>query len=420
MARAVGAPVKDEKEKKLTSYRYQAANAQGRVVKGNIKATGEIEAERFLIDQGYRPINVEVVPSMFSLEEALPTLFRVKPRDVIVFSRQLAALLRSGISLLPALEILLQQVTTSRAFKKILESVVHDLRSGGSFTQSISKHPTAFPEIYCRTINVGEQTGNLETVLNQMAEYMEKQGVLAKKIGGALTYPMMVMGVGLIVGIILMTAVMPKLLGVFTAMNVDLPLPTKILINTTNALTNYPLVFLIGGAVLGALVLWLVKLPAGRRILDRLKLTSPIIGTPTLLGELARFSRTMSVLINAGLSLQEIMALAPQSTNNKFISDALSKVNEGLLLGEGLSGPMSHIEIFPPLLIQMVAVGEESNSLDFTMGVVADFYEVTAEEKTSALVGMVGPLSTIIIALFVGFIAISVLMPMYTLTGAFG
>ncbi|MFC1929034.1 type II secretion system F family protein [Chloroflexota bacterium] len=417
MARAVEAPAK---AKKLTSYRYEATTTQGRLIKGTIKAIGEIEAERLLIQQGYHPLNVEVVPSMFSLEEALPTFFKVKPQDVIIFSRQLATLLRSGISLLPALEILGGQATSSRTFKKILESVVHDLRSGGSFTQSISKHPAAFSEIYCRTITVGEQTGNMETVLNQMADYMERQGVIAKKIGGALRYPMMVMGVGLIVGIVLMTVVMPKLLDMFTTMNVELPLPTKILISITNILTTYTLYLLIGGALLVALAIWLVKLPATRRMLDRVLLTAPLIGAPTLLGELGRFSRSMSVLITAGLSLQEIMELAPQSSNNRFIRDALGQVRERLLLGEGLSEPMSRIDIFPPLLVQMVSVGEESNTLDFTMGVVADFYEISAEEKTNAMVGMVGPLSTAFIALFVGFIAISVLMPMYSLTGAFG
>ena len=416
MARVLETPAK---AKKLVSYRYEAATTQGRLVKGTIKATGEIEAERLLIGQGYRPVSVEVVPSMFSLEEAFPTLFRVKPRDVIIFSRQLATLLRSGISLLPALEILQGQVTSSRAFKKVLGSVVDGLRSGGSFTQSISKHPTVFSEIYCRTLTVGEQTGNMEMVLNEMANYMEKQGAIAKKIGGALTYPMMVMGVGLVVCIVLLTVVMPQLLGMFTAMNVELPLPTKILIGITNILTTYPLYFVIAGAVLAAAVLWLVKQPTGRRLLDRVRLTAPLIGTPTLLGELGRFSRTVSVLVSAGLTLQEIMELMPHSSNNKVIRDALSQVNEGLILGEGLSVPMSRIDIFPPLLVQMVAVGEESNTLDFTMGVVADFYESTAEERTSAMVGMISPLSTAIVGLMVGFIAISVLMPMYTLTGAF-
>ncbi len=409
----------EAKERKVVSYRYEALTVQGKLVKGTIKATGEIEAERLLIGRGFRPVNVEVVPSMFSLEEAFPTLFKVKPRDVIVFSRQLATLLRSGISLLPGLEILQGQVTSSRTFMKILESIVDDLRSGSSFSQSISKHPSAFNEIYCRTITVGEQTGSLEIVLNGMADYLEKQGEIAKKIGGALRYPMMVMGVGLVVAVILMTVVLPQMMGMFVSMGVELPLPTRILMGITDILTSYPLYLLIAVAVLVALVLWLVKQPAGRRLLDRIKIAAPLIGAPTLLGELARFSRTMSVLVSAGLSLQEIMELLPQSSNNSVIRDALNQVAEGLLLGEGLAGPMSRLSIFPPLLIQMVTVGEESNTLDFTMGVVADFYEVTAEEKTAAMVGMVGPLSTILIAVFVGFIAISVLMPMYSLTGSF-
>ncbi|MBA7675180.1 putative type II secretion system protein F [subsurface metagenome] len=416
MARTIDVSTK----RKVQSYRYVATTRQGKEVKGTIKATSEIAAERLLIGQGYNPINVEVAPSMFSLEEALPTLFRVKPRDVIVFSRQLATLLRSGISLLPALDILQGQVTSSRAFKKILEAVADDLRTGSSFSQAISKHPKAFSDIYCRTIAVGEQSGNLETVLNRMADYHEKQGATATKIKAALAYPMMVMGMGVLVVIVLMTVVMPQLLGMFTAMNVELPLPTRILIGLTNIFSNYTLYILIAVAVLVALVLWLVKQPSGRRLLDRLKLTAPIIGSPILMGELARFCRTMSVLISAGMNLQEIMEMIPQSSNNRVVRDALTQVNEGLLLGGGLSEPMSRIDIFPPLLVQMVAVGEESNTLDFTLGVVADFYEVTAEEKTSAMVKMIGPAATAGIALVVGFIAMAVIMPMYTLTGAFG
>ncbi|MFC2034438.1 type II secretion system F family protein [Chloroflexota bacterium] len=412
--------VEESKEKKKpVSYRYEASTDEGKIVKGTVKAVGEIEAERILIERGYNPTNVEVVPSMFTLEEALPSLFKVKPRDVIVFSRQLATLLRSGISLLPSLEILSDQVSTSRAFKKILVSVVNDLRAGGSFTQSISKHTTAFSEIYCRTIAVGEQTGNLETVLNQMADYLEKQNAIAKKIGGALAYPMIILGVGIVVAIILMVVVMPQLLSVFESMGVELPLPTRILIFMTDVLTESPLYILIGAAIIGAFIVWLVKLPAGRQILDRIRLRAPLIGTPTLLGELARFSRSMSVLIGAGLSLQEIMALVPQASSNKIVRDALIGVNEQLLLGEGLADPMARAGIFPPLMVQMVTVGEESNTLDFTMGIVADFYETTAEEKVTALVSMIGPLSTILIAFVVGFIAISVLMPMYTLTGSF-
>ena len=407
------------KQQKDLTYRYKATTRQGALVKGNIKAPSEIAAERLLVAKGYIPEHIEVAPSMFSLEEAFPTLFRVKPRDVVVFSRQLATLLRSGISLLPGLEILQGQVASSRAFNSILASIVNDLRSGGSFSSSIGKHPKAFSDIYCRTIAVGEETGNLEIVLNRMADYMERQTAMAQKVKKALTYPAIVMCVGVAVVILLITVVMPQLLGMFTALNVELPLPTKILIAVTELFTNYTLYIVVAVAALGALLLWLTKQATGRRLFDRVRLSAPLIGPPALLSELGRFARSLSVLMTAGLKLQETMELLPQATTNMVFRDALNSVNERLLLGEGLADPMTRISLFPPLLVQMVAVGEETNTLDFTMGVVADFYETAAEEKTASLVGMIAPISTIGIALLVGFIALSVLMPMYTLTGAF-
>lgn len=407
------------KQQKDITYRYIASTVQGRVVKGTIKAPNEIAAERLLIGKGYIPDHVEVAPSMFSLEEAFPTFFQVKLRDVVIFSRQLATLLRSGISLSSALEILQGQVGGSRTFNKILGIILDDIRSGASFSQSISKHPKAFNDIYCRTIAVGEETGSLETVLHQMADYLEKQSVLTQKVKKALTYPMMVLGVGVAVIILLMTVVMPQLLDMFSAMGADLPLPTRILIGATDFLNAYPLYIIVTFAVLGAAAVWMVKQPNGRRLLDRMRLTIPILGPPALMSELGRFARTLSVLMSAGLNLQEIMNILPQSTDNRMFRDILNHVNERLLLGEGLSEPMSHIDLFPPLLVQMVAVGEESNTLDFTMGVVADFYETAAEERATAMVALVGPVSTIGLALMVGFVALSVIMPMYTLTGIF-
>lgn len=416
MARTVDVPGRE----KVRTYRYVASDNRGEMVKGTIKATSEIAAERLIVGRGQNPVQVEVAPSMFSLEEAFPSLFKIKPRDVVVFSRQLSTLLRSGISLLPALEILQDQVASSRAFKSILASIVNDIRSGGSFSQVISKYPKAFNDIYCRTIGVGEESGSLEAVLLRMADHLERQGMVAQKVRKALSYPMIVMGVGVAVIIMLITVVMPQLMGMFTAMDVELPLPTRILIGLTTFVNNNTLYLLIAAVLLVALALWMVKQPAGRRLLDRLRLTVPIIGPPALMMELGRFARTLSVMVGAGLKLQDVMEMLPQSTSNKVFRDALNRVRERLLLGEGLSEPMSHVDIFPPLLIQMVAVGEESNTLEFTMGVVADFYETTAEEKTAAMVGMIGPISTIGIALMVGFIALSVILPMYTLTGALG
>ena len=405
---------------RLITYRYTATNTRGDRVKGNIKATSEIAAERLIVEKGLNPEIVEIAPSAFSLEEALPSLFKIKPRDVIIFSRQLATLLRSGISLLPSLEILQQQVAGSRAFRSILGSILNEIRSGGSFSMAITKHPKAFTDIYCRTIAVGEETGSLDAVLNQMADYLEKHSVMFQKVKKALTYPVMVLVAGIAVIILLVTMVMPKLLNMFTALNVELPLPTRILIWVTVFVNENKLYLVIAAAVLGVAFLWLMKQPSGRRFFDRLRLLAPVIGPPMLYSELGRFSRSVSVMVKAGLKLQEIMEIVPEGTDNYVFRSALRQVKDRLLLGEGLSQPMSRIDIFPPLLVQMVAVGEESNTLDFTMGVVADFYETEAEERTTAMVGLIAPLSTVGIALLVGFIALSVIMPMYTITGAFG
>ena len=409
-----------DKNIKLVNFRYVAQDTRGVAVKGNIKGISEIAVERLLIERGLTPTNIEIVPSMFSLEEALPSLFKVKPKDVVVFSRQLATLLRSGISLLPALELLQEQQTASRAFRKILESVVYDLRSGMAFSNAISKHDKAFSDMYCRTMAVGEETGSLIDTLNRMADYQEKQGQMAQKVGKALTYPAMVLGVGLVVVLVLMTAVMPKLLDMFTSMNVELPLPTLILINVSGFLSSNTIPLIAGLAVVVAAFLWMLKQPSTRRFLDKVQITLPLIGTPGLMMELGRFARSVSVLVHAGLKLNDIMEMVPQSTPNTYFRKALNQVKEGLLLGEGLSTPMSRIEIFSPLLVQMVAIGEESNTLDFTMGVVADFYETNADEKTAAMLALIGPVSTITIALLVGFLAMAVIMPMYSLTGTFG
>lgn len=406
-------------EPKKVAFRYEAYNRQGKVVKGSIKAISEFNAEQQVVALGLTPLNVELTPSMFSLEEALPSLFKVAPRDVIVFSRQLATLLQSGISLLPALEILHGQVASSRGFRRVLEKLIFDIRSGLSFSDAIRRHAKVFTDIYCRTMVVGEHSGSLDGVLHRMATHIERQGVITAKIKKALAYPVIVITVGILVVILLMTVVMPQLIGMFTAMKADLPAPTKIMIALTNFFTGYQMEIIIVLAVTVALGIWLYRLPAGRRFFDRARLLAPVIGPPALMGELARFARTVSVMVSTGMNLQEIMEMVPNTTSNTVMREALNQVNASLLLGEGMSAPMAHIELFPALLVQMVAVGEETNSMEFTMGVVADFYESTAEEKATAMVGLIGPASTIAIALLVGFIAVSIMLPMYTLTGSF-
>lgn len=402
---------------KEVTFRYVAEADGGRVVKGTIKASGEIAAQGMLAEQGLTPLTLDQAPDFFSLEAQLPSFFKVKPTDVINFSRMLATLLESGVTLLPSLQLLGQQDTMSRQFRRILGTVYQDLSIGKSFSSAISRHTTVFDEIYSRMIAVGEKTGRLETVLRELADHKERKDVFSKKVSGALRYPMMVMGVAMVVVFVLFTFALPPMMNMFDSMGTDLPLPTRILIALSNFLQAFKL-------YLGLLVLlsipggwWLVKRPEGRRLLDQMRMKAPVMGPSFHMTELAMFGRNMSLMLSAGLPLQEILELLPHTTSNVVMRDAIRVVQRGLMLGQGLTGPMSTIWVFPPLLLQMVRVGEESNTLETNLKVVADFYETSAEEKSAAALSMITPLSTVFIAAVAGFIAISIIMPIYSLSG---
>lgn len=404
---------------KPLNFRYVAHAGQNRVVKGTVKAVSEVAAQNLLVEQGYTPVSLNPVPSVWSLEGAIPSMFGVKGEHVITFSRQLATLLESGVSLLPALQLLESQASINQAFARIVRTMAQDLGMGKSFAQAISRHPAAFNDIYARTIAVGERTGNLETVLRQMADYIEKQGVIAKKISKAMAYPTILFFVAIVVSFILMTVALPPLTNMFTMMNVDLPLTTRILMAVSGFMSAYVVYMLAGAVALTVGLVWYLRQPRGRQALDKFKLNVPVLGKPLMLGELARMCRTMQVLLGAGLILQEVMELLPQTTSNSIVQRTLQQVKQGLVLGQGLTSPMSADPFFPPLMLQMVRVGEESNTLGRSMSVLADFYESSADEKISTVTSMITPVSTLLMAGIAGFIALSVIMPMYSITGSF-
>lgn len=404
---------------KLMTFRYEAMGDDMRGVKGTLRSGTELSARNVLIERGYTSIALEPIPSPLSLEGAIPSLFKVKPEQVINFSRHLATLLESGVSLLPALQLLSQQRSSSPPFRRILGHITNDLSTGMSLSQAVSRHRQVFPEIYRRTIEIGEQSGRLEAVLKDLANHIEKQSNLTKKLKGAMTYPMILMVVGLVVSVLLLTVVLPPLAELFTTAEAELPLPTKILMGLSNFVVSQKVVLIFVAVLLAFAAAFGFKHPKGRRFKDYLALNMPVLGGPTLMGELARMSHTMALMLGAGLSLQDTMEVLPRTISNGLFRDGLNQVRQRLFLGEGLTLPMAANPIFPPLMIQMVRVGEDSNSLPTTMGVVAEFYEVTAQERIQAMVSLITPLSTIILASLVAFVALSVIMPMYSLTGAF-
>jgi type IV pilus assembly protein PilC len=400
----------------IMDFQYIAYTSDRKLVKGRLSATDEGSATSLLNYGGYQLVSLKMMNPFFNLGSVTGRFSRIKPREIIMFSRQLALLLESGTDIVTSLE-LLQGQSTNRGLKAIIGQVASDIRGGTSLSTALSKHPRAFPEIYHRTIAAGEQGGNMEVVLRQMADYLERSLNTEKKIKGALSYPLMLAVVALVVIVIMITFVMPTFIDLYSAFDVELPVATQMLLDVSGWLIQYGLFLLLALVAVVIVGYVYIRTPVGRYQKDKLMLNIPLIGRITVLSELSRCCRTMALLFKVGLPLPEIMSLVIHGSNNKAMVEALTEVQQELIRGQGLSKPMSKNKLFLPLMVQMVGVGEETGNLDNTLTTVAQSYEVEADDRTSAAVGFIQPAMIIMIAIVIGFIAVSLLSAMYSIYG---
>ena len=400
-------------------FSYVAYTEDERLVKGKVSATNEEAAANLLSYGGFKVVSLKEAVRFFDREKLLGRFSRIKPMEIVLFSRQLALLLESGTDIVTSLELLQSQVT-NQTLKRIIGEVASDIRGGSSLSVALRKHPRAFPEMYHRAISAGEQAGNLEIVLRQMADYIERRATTGKRVKNALTYPFMVIIVAIIVIALLVTFVLPSFTDLYSSFDAELPLLTRMLIGFADWFSQYGLyivLVIIASVVIGFVY---IKTPAGRYQWDKLSLSLPILGRITLLSELSSACRTISLLFKVGLPLPEIMAMATYGTTNKVMAEALTEVQQELIRGEGLSRPMARRKIFLPLMVQMVGVGEETGNLDNTLATVAQSYEIEADDKTSSAVGLIQPALTIIIGLVVGFVVLAMVSAMYSIYGQVG
>jgi len=400
-------------------YAYVAYTEDRRLVKGKLSATNEEAATNLLSYGGYQVVNLKKIVPFFNTAKLVAAFARVKPREIIMFSRQLALLLEAGTDIVTSLDLLQSQIT-NRTLKKILGEIAADIRGGSSLSAALSKHPRAFSPVYHRAMAAGEQGGNLEVVLRQMADYIERGVNTEKKIKGALTYPIIVALVAMVVILLLVTFVLPTFVSLFTAFGADLPLATRMLIGLTGWLGSYGLyLFIVIGAAIAVTFIY-IRTPAGKYQLDKLSLRLPVLGRIFLLNELSRCCRTIALLFKVGIPLPEILVMTVHGTNNKAMAEALTGVQQELIRGEGLSGPMSKRSLFLPLMVQMTGVGEETGNLDTTLATVAQSYETDSDDRTTTAVGLIQPTMIIVIGLIVGFIAIALFSAMYGIYGQMG
>jgi type IV pilus assembly protein PilC len=375
------------------AYKYQVYTSDKKIVEGTIEVASESLAEGALYRAGYeRILSLREISPGLSLEKLIPTLYGAKTQEVIDFSHQLATLVESGISLVTALELLGRQ-NTRKPLKKIIMGIVEEIQGGGSLSQALGHYPQVFNNTYCQTIKASEQAGHLETGLKQSADYLEKQAAVNSKIRHAMIYPAFILLMATGVSILLITVALPPLIKLFNSLGANLPWMTKLLIVVASFFLDNGL-YVLGG------ILLVIMLSIGNINIER---------------SMQFFCQTTAMLLRAGLRLPAIMDIIIQTNRNLIIRQALSKVRDSLMQGEGLSRPLSENAIFPPLLVEMVVVGEKTGAMDTTLNTLADFYEKKVSRRIDTLVAMIEPVLTVIVGLVVIFIAVSMIVPMYSI-----
>jgi len=397
-------------------YQYVAYNDNGEIVKGKLSATNEEVATEQLNYAGYQAITLKPFTPLISLNKLVASLSPAKPAEIIFFYRQLAMLLESGIDITACLE-LLQGQASNRTLRKALGDVISDLRSGNQLSAALSKHPQVFPPVYCRLMGVGEQGGNLELVLKQIADYMEKEVDTVKHVKSALMYPIITSIVTLAVIGVLAVFVLPTFGSLYHSLGIDLPPLVGILIAATDKIQDYGLYIALAALICGGLVLIYIKTPNGRYKWDRFILSLPLVGRIRHISELARYCRNMSLLFSSGLPINEAISLIVEGSGNRAMAKALADVQQDMVKGEGLSRPMVKNRLFLPMMVQMVKVGEETGSLDVTLHAVAQSYEAEAEDKMRSIIGLIQPVMTLAIGGVVALIAVTLVSAMSAIYG---
>lgn len=397
-------------------YRYEAYSSTGQVLRGTLEAPTREQAEARLWQAELRVVSLARQREPLTLETLVPTLFGVKTQHVIDFTRQLSTLLESGIPLTQALAMLRNRVNKV-TLRSIIDQVRQDLEQGISFSDACSRHPNFFPPLFLRLIRIGEETGSMEQMLRQTADYVEKEMNTVRRVRKSLNYPIVVLVISAGAIALLVNLVVPALSNLFKEFGSDLPIQTQILLNATSFLqVAGPYVAAAVGSGLG-LGYVATRRPAGRLVWDRFLLGMPLLGAIVYYGTLARLGRTMAILLRSGLSTMDSLAILVSSPQNMVFAHALVRVQGAVIVGRSLSEAFGEEAIFDPLLRQMVSVGEESGRLEQNMDALALFYEGEMERAMAAMTGALEPALIMVAGGLVGFIAISIITPIYSVIG---
>jgi type IV pilus assembly protein PilC len=397
----------------LTSYQYTVRDRTGKTVKGTLDAIDPGVVASKLREMGYAPVSItETSSSALKKEIKLPGFGdKVGLKDLAVFSRQFSTMINSGLSLIRALNILTEQ-TENQKLAEILGEIRNDIEAGRALSDAMRAHEV-FPKLYVAMVKAGETAGMLDSVLLRIAETLEKDLALRRKIKSAMTYPVVVLIMAVCLTGVMLAFIVPTFVGMFESLGGDLPLPTKILLLLSNAVRKfwYIIVFLPYFAWKGFVVAR--KRPDVRFQLDRLKLKAPVFGNLFHKIALSRFARNFGTLLRAGVPILTALEITADTVDNGVIGNAVNDVKLSVKEGESVAKPLAKHEVFPPMVVQMIAVGEETGAMDTMLVKISDFYDSEVEALAESLTAMLEPLMIGVLGGIVGAMVIALYMPMF-------
>jgi type II secretion system protein F len=404
----------------MPSFQYKARTRTGELIAGSVEATDRRLALAEIGRLGYFPLSVDAVAEKQSLQAQVRGLRSgLSRRDVMMITQQLASLLRSGMALTQALEVLGRRAQKP-ASRGILGALYNDVLQGASLSEAMARHPKVFPNFYVNLIKAGEASGSLEGVLDRLRQHYERIGSVREKIVGALLYPLIVVVAGIGTMIFFMTFMVPRFAQMFKEMRRTMPLPTRILIGTSDAVSAY---WWVAVVALVIAIVWYqrtARTPGGRLMLDRWKLRMPIIGAIVKAGAFAQFARTLATLLENGVPVLTALQIVEGTMTNRVIANELKEARTRVTDGTSITQPLAKGKVFPPLLLDMLAVGEESGEVTPALTNIADTYEQELEHRLRVFTTLLEPIIILGMALVVGSVVVSILLAVFDLTSGIG
>ncbi|MBS1242311.1 MAG: Type secretion system domain protein [Nitrospirae bacterium] len=400
-----------------TVFLWEGKSRQGNVQKGEISANNKEEVMALLRKQNITPVTVSAKSREIKLSFGQP---KVTDKDIVILTRQLATMIDAGLPLVQCLEILGSQ-TENKTLAKVIVQVRSDVESGATFADALKKHPKVFDNLYVNMVAAGEAGGILDTILGRLAAYMEKFAKIKRQIKSAMIYPSVILFVAVAVVALLLVVVVPMLAAMFKEAGQALPLPTRIVIAFSDFLKGWGgliLLLSIVGTIFG-IRKWR-KTDAGLRTTDRIAMKIPVMGSLVIRVAVAKFTRTLGTLMTSGVPILEGLIIVAKTAGNKVVEEAIMQTRQSVSEGKTLAEPLTKAKVFPPMVTQMISVGEATGALDNMLNKIADFYDEEVDSAVAALTSMLEPMLMIFLGTTVGFVIIAMYMPIFQMGSAVG